>query len=203
MWKTVSARLRGSEADLEAMGESTDGLITSTSKLRDLVMALTNVDGTGGFDIMETEDQFKSIYDIVIGIGERWDSMSDVNRAALLESLAGKQQSNALAAALSSVDVIQEAYETAENSEGSALREQEAYSQGIEYSLNRLSASFQTFSNTVFSSDLFKGLIDSGNSFLNVLTEIIDTLGSFQTLAMGFGIFQGIRGTVNQNASGG
>lgn len=130
MWKTVSARLRGSEADLEAMGESTDGLITSTSKLRDLVMALTNVDGTGGFDIMETEDQFKSIYDIVIGIGERWDSMSDVNRAALLESLAGKQQSNALAAALSSVDVIQEAYETAENSEGSALREQEAYSQG-------------------------------------------------------------------------
>lgn len=73
----------------------------------------------------------------------------------------------------------------------------------IEYSLNRLAASFQTFSNTIFTSDLFKGLIDSGNSFLNVLTEIIDTLGSFQTLAMGVGIFQGIRGTVNQNASGG
>lgn len=73
----------------------------------------------------------------------------------------------------------------------------------IEYSLNRLAASFQTFSNTVFTSDLFKGLIDSGNSFLNVLTEIIDTLGSFQTLAMGVGIFQGIRGAVNQNTSGG
>ena len=51
MWKVVAARIRGSESDLESMGESTDGLVTSTSKLQAKVKALT-----GGFDIMKDKD---------------------------------------------------------------------------------------------------------------------------------------------------
>lgn len=83
MWKTVSARLRGADAELKAMGEDTEGMVTSTSKLRDLVMGMT------GFDIMKDKDTFKDVYDIVLGIGEKWQDLSDVNRASLLEKLAG------------------------------------------------------------------------------------------------------------------
>lgn len=125
MWKTVSARLRGADTELESMGEDTEGLVTSTSKLQAKVKALT-----GGFDIMKDKDNFKDIYDIVVGIGERFSSMSDVNRASLLELLAGKNQSNALAAALNNVDVIKAAYQTAENSEGSAEKELTNYQKG-------------------------------------------------------------------------
>lgn len=126
MWKTVSARLRGSESELSAMGEDTDSLVTSTSKLQAKVKALT-----GGFDIMKDKNNYKDIYDIVVGIGERWSSLSDINRADLLELLAGKNQSNALAAALNNVDVIKNAYNTAVNeSEGSAEREFENYKKG-------------------------------------------------------------------------
>ena len=81
MWKTVSARLRGSESELSEMNEDTDGLITSTSKLQAKVKALT-----GGFDIMQDKDTYKDIYDIVVGIGERWSSLSDINRADLHET---------------------------------------------------------------------------------------------------------------------
>lgn len=84
MWKTVSARLRGSESELSAMGEDTDGLVTSTSKLQAKVKALT-----GGFDIMKDKNNYKDIYDIVVGIGEKWQDMSDISRASLLELLAG------------------------------------------------------------------------------------------------------------------
>lgn len=125
MWKVVAARIRGSESDLESMGESTDGLITSTSKLQAKVKALT-----GGFDIMKDKDTYKDIYDIVVGIGERWSELSDIQRADLLETLAGKQRSNALAAALNNVDVIKAAYQTAENSEGSAEKELTNYQKG-------------------------------------------------------------------------
>lgn len=125
MWKVVAARIRGSESDLESMGESTDGLVTSTSKLQAKVKALT-----GGFDIMKDKDTYKDIYDIVVGIGERWSELSDIQRADLLETLAGKQRSNALAAALNNVDVIKAAYQTAENSEGSAERELTNYQKG-------------------------------------------------------------------------
>ena len=63
MWKTVSARLRGASTELEDMGEDTDGLVKSTSKLRDMVKGMT-----GGFDIMKNDDEFKDVYDIVVGI---------------------------------------------------------------------------------------------------------------------------------------
>ena len=89
--KTFSARLRGSKAELEELGEDTDGMVTSTSKLRDLVMALTNVDGKGGVDIMLDPNTFKDVYDIMKEISLVWDQMTDINRSGLLEALAGRR----------------------------------------------------------------------------------------------------------------
>ena len=65
------------------MGEDTDDMVESTSKLRDLVKGIT------GFDIMKDENTFKDIYDIVIGISEKWNTLSDIDQASLLENLAG------------------------------------------------------------------------------------------------------------------
>lgn len=185
MWKVVAARIRGSESDLESMGESTDGLVTSTSKLQAKVKALT-----GGFDIMKDKDTYKDIYDIVVGIGERWSELSDIQRADLLETLAGKQRSNALAAALNNVDVIKAAYQTAENSEGSAEKELTNYQKGIDYSLERFKATFQEFSTSVLSSDTFKAVIDSGTQFLELLTKITETLGPLGTALTALGGFK-------------
>ena len=185
MWKVVAARIRGSESDLESMGESTDGLVTSTSKLQAKVKALT-----GGFDIMKDKDTYKDIYDIVVGIGERWSELSDIQRADLLETLAGKQRSNALTAALNNVDVIKAAYQTAENSEGSAEKELTNYQKGIDYSLERFKATFQEFSTSVLSSDTFKAVIDSGTQFLEILTKITETLGPLGTALTALGGFK-------------
>ena len=69
--------------ELVDMGEETDGMVESTSKLRDQIKALT------GFDIMEDENTFKNIMEIVIGIGDAWEGLTDLERAGLLESLAG------------------------------------------------------------------------------------------------------------------
>lgn len=185
MWKVVAARIRGSESDLESMGESTDGLVTSTSKLQAKVKALT-----GGFDIMKDKDTYKDIYDIVVGIGERWADLNDIQRADLLETLAGKQRSNALAAALNNVDVIKAAYQTAENSEGSAEKELTNYQKGIDYSLERFKATFQEFSISVLSSDTFKAVIDSGTQFLEILTKITEILGPLGTALTALGGFK-------------
>nr|MDB6475689.1 phage tail tape measure protein [Blautia wexlerae] len=185
MWKTVSARLRGSEVELSEMGEDTDNLITSTSKLQAKVKALT-----GGFDIMKDQNTYKDIYDIVVGIGEKWQSMTDINRASLLEILAGKNQSNALAAALNNIDVIKKAYETAENSAGSAKKEQDKYEESIQYSIDRIKASCQELAATMADSGMIKGVIDFGNSFVEVLTKIIDKIGILTPLLAGGGIFE-------------
>lgn len=101
MWTTVSARIRGAKTELEDAGLETDGMVESTSKLQSLIKGMT------GFDILEDDQKtFKSIYDIIIGIGEEFQNLSGVDQAALLEALAGKRQSNALAATLNNIDLL-------------------------------------------------------------------------------------------------
>lgn len=75
MWKTVSARIRGAETELSKLGEETDDYVTSTSKLQGLVKGLT------GFDIMEDENTFKDIYEIVVGIGKEFSKLNDIDQA--------------------------------------------------------------------------------------------------------------------------
>lgn len=181
MWKTVSARIRGAKAELEEAGEDTEGMVESTSKLRDLVKGFT------GFDIMEDEDTFKSIYDIILGIGEKWQDLNDIDKAALLEALAGKRAGNALAAALNNVDDLKAAYETALNSSGSAMKEQENYEKSIQFSIDRLKATAQDLANDFMSSDLVKGAIDFLNNVLELLDGIVEKTGSLVPLVTALG----------------
>lgn len=84
MWKTVSARIRGASSELTDMGEDTDGMVESTSKLQALVKGIT------GVDILESDGKtFKDIYTIVSGIADKWQDLNDIDRASLLEALAG------------------------------------------------------------------------------------------------------------------
>lgn len=192
MWRTVSARIRGASAELQEMGEETDEYVETTSKLRNLVKGMT------GFDIMIDENTYKSVYDIVVGIGEEYENLTDIQRAALTEALAGKQQSNALIAALQNVDMIKEAYLTAENSAGSAMKEQEKWEEGLEARTNKLKASLEELSTVFLNSDFLGGLIDVSREAIELLTEVIDKLGLIPSLltaiGTGFGAFKALQG---------
>lgn len=182
MWKTVSARIRGADTELEEMGEDTEDLIKSTSELRDLIKSMT------GFDIMEDEDTFKSIKDIVVGIGKEWDNLTDINQASLLEKLAGKTQSNALAAALSNWQMIEDAYETASNSAGSAMEEQQRYQESMQYSLDQFAASVESLAHTLMDSGVLKWFIDLGTTGVSALDAVIQKFSAIPIVLGGVGI---------------
>lgn len=171
LWKTMSARLRGATTELAELGEEEDEFTQTTSKLRDLVMGLT------GFDIMIDEDNFKDIYDIILGIGEKWDELTDIEQASLGEALAGKRNANAFYAVIGNLDTLQKAYESASNSAGSAAKEQENYAQSIQYSLNKLSASFEVLAADILDSNFAKNLVEFLNSVVNLLDTIIENVG--------------------------
>ena len=188
MWTTVSARIRGATTELEEAGLETDGMVESTSKLQAMIKGMT------GFDILESDGKtFKSIYDIIVGIGDEFQSLSDIDQAALLEALAGKRQSNALAATLNNIDLLKKAYGEATNAEGSAMAEQEKYQQSIQYSIDRTKASLEELANDFISSDFLKGLIDSGDKLINLLDLLIDKFGVLGTTAIVGGGILGIK----------
>lgn len=179
-----------SETELKEMGEDTDGLVTSTSKLQALVKGIT------GFDIMKDKDTYKDIYDIVLGIGEKWKDLSDIDRASLLEALAGKQQSNALAAALSNIDILKKSYEEATHAEGSAREENEEYAKSIQASINLAQTKLEELANDLLSSDFLKGLIDSGGTALDIINGLFNGLQNISSLGGNISSLGGVLGTV-------
>lgn len=178
MWKTVSMRIRGAKTELEEAGLETEYMAETTASLRKKILGLTNVDGSGGFDIMMDEETFKSTYDIMLGISEVWEDMSDIDQAALLELLAGKRQGNALAAAITNMGDAVKVMDTSLNAEGSAVREHEKWMDSIQAKQQQFQAQYEVFANTILSSDLIKGVFDAGTGLLGWLTTLVDTVGA-------------------------
>ena len=77
------------------------------------------------------------------------------------------------------------------------------YEKGIQYSLDRLDASFQELSNHILDSDLLKGVIDFGNTTINVIDDVTNKLGTLGTIGAGVGLFTGLKnvGAAKMHAS--
>ena len=79
--KVVSMRIRGVKSELEEAGEDTENMVTNTAKLQEKIKALTNIDGSGGIDILTNTGEFKSTYDILLAISKVWKDMDDTSQA--------------------------------------------------------------------------------------------------------------------------
>ena len=170
-FKTISMRIRGATTELEEAGLETDGMAESTAKLREEIMALS------GIDIMIDKNNFKSTYDILDELSQKWSDLTDIQQASITELIAGKRQGNIVSALMTNCDIAREATQTALNSDGSAEKENEKYMESISGKMGAFKAQFQEFSSTLLSTDVFKVFVDSGTDFLNILTQIIDVGG--------------------------
>lgn len=171
--KTLAMRIRGVKSELEEAGEDTEGMITNISKLQAKVQALTNVDGSGGVNILTNSKEFKSTYDILLEISKVWDKMSDVDQAALLEIIAGKRAGSTVAGILQNGDILESSYKDALDANGSAQKELGIWMDSIQGKLKQLSNSVQTMWTHFMSSDVLKFFIDVAN----VVVKLTDKIG--------------------------
>ena len=172
--KTVSMYLRATDTELEQAGESTEGMAESTSKLRQELLALTH----GKVDIQLDEDTYKSTYQILKEMSYAWDDMTDKEHAAALELMGGKRNANAVQAVIQQFQIAEESLETAQNSAGSAMKENDKYMNSIQGKLTKFQATFEVLSNDLLDSDLVKGVVDLGTGALNAVDGFVKLAGA-------------------------
>lgn len=183
--KTVSMYLRSTKTELEAAGESTEGMAESTSKLREQLMALTH----GKVDIMLNEDTYKSTYQIIKEMSEAWDTMTDKEHAAALELMGGKRNANAVQAMIQQFQIAEDALAAAQNSAGSAMRENDKYMNSIQGKLTKFQSTFEVFSTDLLDSDLVKFFIDTGTGAVEAADGITKFAGAIPMATMAFSAF--------------
>lgn len=174
--KTVAMYLRSTKADVEAAGESTEGMAETTSKLRDSLKALSH----GQVDIFDNATkQYKSTTDIIIEMGKAWDTMSDKEQAAALELMGGKRNANAVSALIQNYQEIEKVIETVSNASGSAEAENAKYLDSIKGRLTELNSTFQAFSTHVLDSDVPKFFIFIATAIVKAADAMVKFTGAF------------------------
>ena len=162
--RTISLRLRGTSVSvLEELGEETDGVVESTSKLQEKIKALS------GVNILTDAGEYKDTYTILKEIGTVWEEMSDIDQAALLELMAGKNRANTLSAILSNMKDLEGAYNDALKAEGSALKENQAYLDSIQGRIDLFNNSLQTMWMNLLDTSFIKGFVDAGTGLIKFL----------------------------------
>ena len=193
--KVLSMRLRGMKGELQELGEETDSNVENLSQMQGKVLNLTQ----GKVNIFDDAGNFKSTYEIMQSITDVYDDLTDTDKADLLETIAGKNRANEVAALIQNWNRVTQATKSAENSTGSAMEEQEKYADSLQGRLNSLSSSLQTISNNALDSGFLKGLVSGATGAVNAVNKIIETFDTIPTVvgtasiamsAFGKGVFK-------------
>lgn len=186
--RTIALRLRGTSAEeLSSMGEDTEGLVETTSKLNSNIKSLTAVNDKAGVSILDMNGNYRDTYDILKDISQVWDDIGKQDladgqnrQAALLEMMAGKNRSNILASILQHPELLTDVYnDSANNFQNSAQNELNTYLDSIEAKTTKIKESWSQLWQSEGSTNTFKGLLDIGNGAVGLLNG----LGLNKTLA--------------------
>lgn len=200
--RTIALRLTGTSVavqQLQELGEETDGVVTTVSKLRDVIMSATKVASNGfkGIDILDNNGNYRSTASVLQDIADIYNEIEETDKKTksnnvnlLLETIAGKNRANTAASILQSPDILREAIESSKNAKGSADRENETYLSSLEASIAQLQTQLQELATVTINSDMFKGVIDTATAFLNIVTQILDKLPLLSTAIGGLAGFK-------------
>ena len=203
--RTIALRLTGTKeakAELEEMGEETEDVITTQSKLRDTIMSATKVASNEfkGFDILDDNGNYKSTYEIMLGIADIYDEIAATDKKfgsnnlnLLLETMAGKNRSNIAASILQNGEILKEAYMSSMNADGSAMKENEKYLDSLEGKIQQFTNAAHEALNSAIDSQWLKDLIDLGTTLLGIVNDIINAVdelpGGIYSVLGGLGLF--------------
>lgn len=78
-------RIRSAKTELEDANLDVEGMAESTASLREEIKALS------GVDIMLNNNTFKSTYQILDELTNKWAELTDIQRASITELIAGRE----------------------------------------------------------------------------------------------------------------
>ena len=165
MLKVASMRLRGQVDALKEMGEDAEGVSTDLTKIQQQVYELTG----NKVNIFEDDESLKSTYQMILEIGEVFDSLNDRSQADLLEVMFGKQRASAGASLLLNYEELEKIKNDSMNAVNSMAEEYSKYMESASASLTIFKEKLVETYSTFMSGDLIKYTADMGSGLLDLV----------------------------------
>ena len=143
-----------------------------------------------GIEVVNTDGSLKPFGDILRDLKPQWDTMTEAERNWLAESVAGNRQR---AIFISMMDTMNKSlvgqnnlYEQASNSMGTMVEVQGKYMDSIEGKMGKLTATAQTFWDSLINSNIIKGGVGALTGLLEAMQTASDVFGGTTLAVLGF-----------------
>ena len=143
-------------------GETEDGELIDGESIANAAKALREF---AGIDTMANGELRKGS-EILAELAGKWDTLSDVQKSAIAQNVAGVRQANILLALMDNWGTYEKMMAEYANAAGSAMQENERYLEGWQAKTDKLNAAWTKFVANTVSSDFIKFFLDATSAIL-------------------------------------
>ena len=162
--KTLFARIQ----DLE-LGETLDDGVT----LGTYAQALEKI----GVNALDANGGLRDMNSILDDMGSKWNTLTEAQKVATAEAVAGTRQYSQLIALMDNWDDFQKNVRTASNATGELNQQQKIYLESTQAHLNKLTATTERLYQSIIDSDGLNDLIDLFSTLVLGVTEYTEAIG--------------------------
>jgi len=130
-----------------------------------------------GVEVLDANGQMREMGEILEDLMDKWDELDRAQQQALAIQVAGKQQVNMFQTLMSNADMYKDTLETAEGAIGTLDKQQEIYMDSAVAKMQSLSAAGEGLINSLFNADNYKPAIETLTTFVNILQNVVDSVG--------------------------
>lgn len=138
-----------------------------------------------GVQALDASGQMRDLDTILEDLAGRWGDLTDAQKMALAQTVAGVRQYNVLISLMDNWDKMQQNLDTASGASGTLQKQQEIYEESWTASQKRLKAAMESIYDTLIDEDFFIGLTNIGTYITKGVDSAIQSLGGLKGVIFG------------------
>ena len=166
-FKTIFARM----GDLKLGKEDEDGIV-----LGQVSEGLEKI----GVDILTANGDLRDMGDVITELGNKWQTMSNAEKAATAQLVAGKRQYTQLMALFENWDMYQENMDISMDSEGALQDMQDIYAESWEAASKRVKASLESVYSDVINDEAIIKITNGIADLIDKVHSLVDAFGGVE-----------------------
>lgn len=132
-----------------------------------------------GISIRNSKMEMRDMGEVLDELAKKWNTLSSVEQNAIATAFAGTRQRNQFQVLLSNWNQVREAQEISANAAGTSAEKYEAYMDSIEASIKRVEAAWESYTQKVAASKVFKFGLGGAELLVKNMDKIISSALSY------------------------
>ena len=172
------------QKDLSSIGNAFKTIFTRMADIKAEKLELIDEDGTtellsnvettlknAGIDLRKTVTEFNSFEDVIANLAGKWESLNDIQQAALTKAFAGTRQGENFKILMNNFDNVSKYADVAANSTGNAEKKFAGYADSIEAKTKTMQAAFEHLANNNINQEVIGNIYQATTALIQFIDK--------------------------------